>query len=226
MLEAKLVIFDLDGTLVDSVPDLAVAVDNMLAHYQLPTAGLERVQHWVGNGSLKLVERALMHAQQHADNLSAAHAVFLQAYTDTHHAYSRLYPAVPELLSALQARDIKMAIATNKPQQFILPILQAFNIAEYFDWIVGGDFLSVKKPDPYHLFYICEKAAMPPTDAIMVGDSRADIDAANAALMDNILLRQGYGQGMDLSSLGAMLILDDIAALKQHWCLDEIPQHS
>jgi phosphoglycolate phosphatase len=222
MLEAKLVIFDLDGTLVDSVPDLAAAVDNMLAHYQLPPAGLARVQHWVGNGSLKLVERALLHAQQHADNLANAHEVFLQAYTDTHHAYSRLYPGVPELLNALQTRDIKLAIATNKPQQFILPILQAFNIADYFDWIVGGDFLAVKKPDPYHLFYICEQAGVPPTDAIMVGDSRADIAAANAALMDNILLRQGYGQGLELTSLGAQLILDDINALTQHWCLDEV----
>lgn len=219
MLDAQLVIFDLDGTLVDSVPDLAVAVDNMLTHFQLAPAGLERVQHWVGNGSLKLVERALMHAQQHAENLSAAHAVFLQAYTDTHHAYSRLYPGVSELLAALAKQDIKLAIATNKPQQFIQPILQAFNIADYFDWVVGGDFLAVKKPDPYHLFYICEKAGLPPTDAIMVGDSKADIDAANAALMDNILLRQGYGQGMDLSGLGAMLILDDIEALRQHWCL-------
>ncbi|MCP5336032.1 MAG: phosphoglycolate phosphatase [Oceanospirillaceae bacterium] len=220
MLEAKLVIFDLDGTLIDSVPDLAVAVDNMLAHFQLPPAGLDNVRHWVGNGSLKLVERALMHAQQHADNLAAAHAVFLQAYGDTHHAYSRLYPGVPQLLAALAEQDIKLAIATNKPQQFILPILQAFKIEQYFDWIVGGDFLAVRKPDPYHLFYICEKAGMPPTDAIMVGDSKADIDAANAALMDNILLRQGYGQGMDLSGLGAMLVLDDIEALRKHWCLN------
>lgn len=223
MLEAKLVIFDLDGTLVDSVPDLAVAVDNMLAQFQLPPAGLDHVRHWVGNGSLKLVERALMHTQQHADNLAAAHAVFLQAYGDTHHAYSRLYPGVAQLLAALAAQDIKLAIATNKPQQFILPILQAFKIEQYFAWIVGGDFLAVRKPDPYHLFYICEKAGMPPTDAIMVGDSKADIDAANAALMDNILLRQGYGQGMDLSGLGAMLILDDIEALRKHWCLDGSP---
>lgn len=157
----RLVMFDLDGTLMDSVPDLAAAVDSMLAQLGRAPAGIERVRDWVGNGSRVLVRRALAGSYEHAgideDETDAALALFMQAYAGSH-ALTSVYPGVRECLDCLAARDVALAVITNKPAQFVAPLLEEKGLAGYFGWLVGGDTLPQQKPDPAALFWVMEKA--------------------------------------------------------------------
>ena len=136
----RLVMFDLDGTLLDSVPDLALAVDRMLAQLGRASAGVEQVRDWVGNGSLTLVRRALAGAQEHAQvdpaEAAAAHQLFLQAYAQCHDR-SRVYPGVLECLHWLLAQGIPMGLVTNKPFRFIAPLLARHGLAGYFNWVLA-----------------------------------------------------------------------------------------
>jgi len=180
----RLVMFDLDGTLMDSVPDLAAAVDKVLMLLGREPAGIARVRDWVGNGSRVLVRRALAGGLNHdgvADELAdEALALFMQAYSGGHEL-TAVYPGVRECLDWLREREVKLAIITNKPAQFIEPLLEEKGLAGYFDWLVGGDTLPQQKPDPAALFWVMDKAGVAPGESLFVGDSRNDVRAAKAA---------------------------------------------
>ncbi|MFL9807772.1 MAG: phosphoglycolate phosphatase [Pseudomonas sp.] len=212
----RLVMFDLDGTLMDSVPDLAAAVDKMLMLLGREPAGIERVRDWVGNGSRVLVRRALAGQLDHdgvADELAdEALALFMQAYAGGHEL-TAVYPGVRDCLDWLRERRVKLAIITNKPAQFIEPLLEEKRLAGYFDWLVGGDTLPQQKPDPAALFWVMDKAGVAPSESLFVGDSRNDVRAAKAATVRCVALTYGYNHGEPIADEQPALVLDDLREL-------------
>ncbi len=212
----RLVMFDLDGTLMDSVPDLAAAVDKMLMLLGREPTGIERVRDWVGNGSRVLVRRALAGQLDHdgvADELAGeALALFMQAYSGGHEL-TAVYPGVRECLDWLREREVKLAIITNKPAQFIEPLLEEKGLAGYFDWLVGGDTLPQQKPDPAALFWVMDKAGVAPGESLFVGDSRNDVRAAKAAAVPCVALTYGYNHGEPIADEQPALVLDDLREL-------------
>ncbi|KOR08723.1 phosphoglycolate phosphatase [Stutzerimonas stutzeri] len=212
----RLVMFDLDGTLMDSVPDLAAAADKMLMLLGREPAGIERVRDWVGNGSRVLVRRALAGQLDHdgvADELAdEALALFMQAYAGGHEL-TAVYPGVRDCLDWLRERRVKLAIITNKPAQFIEPLLEEKGLAGYFDWLVGGDTLPQQKPDPAALFWVMDKAGVAPSESLFVGDSRNDVRAAKAATVRCVALTYGYNHGEPIADEQPALVLDDLREL-------------
>ena len=212
----RLVMFDLDGTLMDSVPDLAAAVDKMLMLLGREPAGIDRVRDWVGNGSRVLVRRALAGQLQHegvADELAdEALALFMQAYSGGHEL-TTVYHGVRECLDWLRERDVKLAIITNKPAQFIEPLLEEKGLAGYFQWLIGGDTLPQQKPDPAALVWVMREAGVSPNASLFVGDSRNDVRAAKAASVPCAALTYGYNHGEPIAHEQPALVLDDLREL-------------
>jgi len=212
----RLVMFDLDGTLMDSVPDLAAAVDKMLMLLGREPAGIDRVRDWVGNGSRVLVRRALAGQLQHegvADELAdEALALFMQAYSGGHEL-TTVYPGVRECLDWLRERDVKLAIITNKPAQFIEPLLEEKGLAGYFQWLIGGDTLPQQKPDPAALVWVMREAGVSADASLFVGDSRNDVRAAKAASVPCAALTYGYNHGEPIAHEQPALVLDDLREL-------------
>lgn len=194
----SLIIFDLDGTLIDSVPDLADGVDKMLAHFDKPPAGTDNVRTWVGNGSVKLVERALVWADLSLDNLHHAHEIFLKEYA-TCQGKTVAYDGVTDGLNRLIEQGFTLALCTNKPVQFLPDILNNMGWADKFACIIGGDSLPTKKPDPAPLLHICDTLGVDKSQAVMVGDSKNDIAAGQNAGITTLALTHGYNYGKPIA---------------------------
>ncbi|RMV81193.1 Phosphoglycolate phosphatase [Pseudomonas amygdali pv. sesami] len=218
----KLIMFDLDGTLVDSVPDLAVAVDTMLAELGRPIAGLESVRAWVGNGAPALVRRALANHLDHSgvdDELAEQGLeIFMRAYAQKHE-FTVVYPGVRETLKWLQKMGVEMALITNKPERFVAPLLDEMKLGRFFRWIIGGDTMPQKKPDPAALFFVMKMAGVPASQALFVGDSRSDVQAAKAAGVACVALSYGYNHGRPIAEENPAMVIDDLRKLIPG-CLD------
>ncbi len=212
----KLVMFDLDGTLIDSVPDLAVATDQMLVQLGRAPAGMDKVRNWVGNGAPMLVRRALADgfAEQHisAEQEAQALAIFMQVY-GTGNSLTTLYPGALETLQSLKMLGVKLALITNKPEKFIPELLAEMQIAEYFEWVVGGDTLPQKKPDPAGLLWVMQQAGVTAEQCLFVGDSRNDVQAARSAGVACIAVTYGYNYGEPISAENPALVLEDLREL-------------
>lgn len=207
----KLIMFDLDGTLIDSVPDLANAVDAMLVDLGREPAGQDAVRHWVGNGAAMLVKRALS-AKMVPDETEAilfnkAHQLFLEHYRDISGQESVLYPHVKEILQKLRQSTYYLAVITNKPEQFTPALLKAHDLPD-FDMILCGDSLPEKKPHPAPLLHCMETLACGTDESVMVGDSVSDIKAAKAAGVPVVCVNYGYNQGEDLSAYQPDALID------------------
>ena len=224
----KLVMFDLDGTLIDSVPDLAAAVETMLQALGRPPAGLENVKMWIGNGAPMLVRRAL------AGNLDAsgvddaeaerALEIFMEAY-DGGHEHTKVYPGVRESLKWLQKQGVEMALITNKPERFVAPLLDELKLGRFFRWIIGGDTLPQKKPDPAALQFVMKMAGVTPQQSMFIGDSRNDVLAAKAAGVRCVALNYGYNHGRPIEVESPDMVIGNLQELIAG-CLDsaaEIP---
>lgn len=212
----RLILFDLDGTLVDSVPDLAFAVDAMLADIGAEPAGIDQVRLWVGNGADMLVRRALSKSMlpdaiELAD-FEFAKERFFHHYQLVNGAYSQLYPQVLATLIPLRETIPLMGLVTNKPEQFTFPLLSMLGLPS-FDLVVGGDTLSAKKPDPAQLLYCMQKLGCKSHEAILVGDSVNDIQAAKAAGVRSVCVTYGYHQGEDLSAYRPDYLIEQFASL-------------
>jgi phosphoglycolate phosphatase len=210
----KLILFDLDGTLIDSAPDLARALNRMLVEFALPKVSQALVREWVGNGTAKLVERALDFSVNHLlvnqsltnpesvielDDIDALQSKALDAFLVHYDACCAhktvLYDGVLGALEQFSRQQITMAIVTNKPRRFIAPILQHLAIAHYFTLCLGGDELVNKKPHPEPLLHCIQVLNVDGSQVLMVGDSRNDIAAARAANITVVAMNYGYNHG-------------------------------
>ncbi|TYL47122.1 phosphoglycolate phosphatase [Marinomonas sp. IMCC 4694] len=209
----ELVCLDLDGTLVDSVPDIASAVDAALYELGSTLAGEDLVRSWVGFGSAKLIDQALEWANLETDLHGEAYRIFLLHYRAHLTDKTTLYPNVKALLKAFKHNGVPVALITNKPSVFVKPMLDHFGLTEQFGWLLGGDTLEEKKPSALPLLYCSESIDALPEKCLMIGDSITDFNAAKNAGFKCALVTYGYHQGVDLTTLGADAILDDLAEL-------------
>lgn len=212
----KLICFDLDGTLVDSVPDLRLALNAMLDEYQLPHCQDQQIKNWVGNGLPKLVERALVFVgKSEFDDLffKQALSAFEKHYSTYLNSASTLYKDVPQTLQTLKSRGYKIALVTNKAEQFLPELLNNFQISDYFDLLLGGDTLAENKPHPMQVNFACEKFKVSKAETVMVGDSKNDILAGQNALVKTIALTYGYNYGEPVANLNPDFIINQFNEL-------------
>ena len=184
-------LFDLDGTLVDSLPDLHSALNEMLRSMGGRELAAGEVLQMIGDGSRALVTRALAETGTLVD-LDQAHRHFLDVYEAAPTAWSRLYPGVVDTLTALRESGARLAVCTNKPQSGTLGVLHGFGIAGLFDALLGGDAVPFKKPDARHLLAAVERLGAAASEAVMIGDNEHDYAAARAAGIPVFLVRYGY----------------------------------
>lgn len=222
-LNKKVIIFDLDGTLIDSSGDLALAINHMLTSINRTTFTLDEIHHWVGNGAETLVKRALSGSTQIAENIDEkefqnALDIFLKFYAKNLAVETITYPHVLSTLAQLKANGYKLVIVTNKPFDFVEPILEGLKLKEYFEFHLGGDSLKEKKPNPAPLLYVCEKLNVTPEACVMVGDSKNDILAAQACNMQNIGLTYGYNYGEHISTYNPDVYFSDFSDIGKALC--------
>ncbi len=212
-----MVLIDVDGTLVDSVPDLAYCVDEMLKALDMPVRGEDRVRHWVGNGVERLVRRALINQLDGEPDealFEKAMPIFNELYAENTSKRSCLYPGVKEALDFLKSTDVKIGCVTNKAAQFTLPIIRDLGIADYFELVVCGDTLAKKKPDPLPLLHSAEKLGVKPENSLMLGDSMSDVKAARAAGFDIICMSYGYNHGEDIRDSKPDAVVDSMDEIR------------
>ena len=199
-----LIMLDLDGTLVDSVPDLALAVDQMLTSIGKPPAGELKVRDWVGNGAQALVARAYVDAMTYPIDLydqvdfKRAYQRFFEYYEASNGVAAVVYPGVREALDRWSLKGIKLAVVTNKPMQFTTSLLESVGLADYFSSVCGGDSLPKRKPEPDQLLYTLKQAVVSADQALMVGDSSNDINAGRAAGIGTLAVPYGYNHGLPI----------------------------
>jgi phosphoglycolate phosphatase len=221
------VLLDLDGTLVNSIPDLADATNAMRTEMGLPQLPLDVIATYVGKGAENLVRRALSVRMTHPPSkkqLAHGLALFKQHYHVVNGAKSAVYEGVLEGLSRLRNAGILMAVVTNKPTEFTHPLLQACGLGNFFDHVVCGDTCTEKKPHPMPLLHACELLQVAPECAVLVGDSANDALAAQAAGMKVLAVPYGYNEGQDVQNLKVDGIVATVDAAAR-WVLGSCAQH-
>ena len=210
------IFFDLDGTLVDSVPDLTAAVNVMLRQLGLPAREEAQVRTWVGNGMDNLLHRALtndMAGQTEPELFARAKPLYKAAYADHISVYSELYPGVREGLAELRDAGFPMACVTNKLVEFALPLLKQLGIDHFFATVVGGECIPRPKPAPDALLLCAERLEVPVDRGLMVGDSLNDVGAARNAGCSVVCVPYGYNHGRDIREARPDVVIDSIAEL-------------
>lgn len=204
-LSVSAVLFDLDGTLLDTIPDIHAAASAMLRDLGRPEAPLEAIRSYVGRGIPNLVKRSLAGSLDATDDASPppkeALDSFRQHYARENGRNVRLYPGVIAGLDALKSKGFPLAVITNKADAFTVPLLESTGLAGYFDVVVSGDLLPRSKPDPMSLIWACGRLDVSPADALFIGDSVNDFLAARAAGCHVFLLPYGYNEGRDVQEL-------------------------
>jgi len=211
-----MVLIDVDGTLVDSVPDLAFCVDEMMQQLDMPVHGEAKVREWVGNGVERLVRRALigqLDGEPDDALFEKAYPMYLELYAENTCKRSLLYPGVREGLDYLKASGFKLGCVTNKAACFTEPLLQELGIFDEFAIVVSGDTLAKKKPDPMPLLHAAEFFGVAPENALMLGDSVSDVKAARAAGFQIICMTYGYNHGADIRESYPDAVIDSMAEL-------------
>ena len=212
----RAVMFDLDGTLVHTAPEIGAAINRMLAELGAAALSLEQIERFIGEGAQTLVKRCIeagTHDEADAALFDQAHALFFKHYADNV-TESKPYEGVIETLSALQAKGLRLACVTNKPERFTMPLLDKTGLLDFFEAVVSGDTLPKKKPDPIQLQYICAKFNVLEAEAMLVGDSLTDVKAAHAAGCYIVTVPYGYNQGKPID----YHLVDDAIT-----CLTELP---
>ncbi|MBV6850015.1 phosphoglycolate phosphatase [Xanthomonas euvesicatoria] len=212
MFPYPLVIFDLDGTLVDSAPNIAEALNGTLQELGLQQFSQATIRSWIGEGVKVLLATALREAGSTRD-ADAEMPVMMRHYGASLLHDPQLYPGVADALAGLRDAGATLALCTNKPAGFIAPLLEHLGIAAHFSRVLGGDSLPQRKPDPAPLLQLASHFQRSPHQCLMVGDSATDAAAANAANMPLAMVRYGYLRGFDVQRAGAVAIVDDMREL-------------
>jgi phosphoglycolate phosphatase len=186
------IIFDLDGTLVDSAEDLRAAVNRLFHTLDLRPIKADEIKAMIGDGVLKLVERALVAADADPAQKDTLLPRFLELYQASPATRTRCYPGVVETLKALRQKDFRLAVVTNKPVSATNKILEALSLAEFFPVVIGGDSLPQRKPDPAQLLEAARQLGVDVDQTLMVGDNIHDVEAAHAAGMRCVAVSYGY----------------------------------
>ena len=212
-----LVLFDLDGTLIDTAPDLAWSINATLQELGLPICGETRIRGWIGSGIEGVMKRALtndINGQPEPALYAKALSIFMDIYFDNVCKRSRIYPGVKEALAYLQEGDYKIACVTNKTSRFTDKLLKSIGLYDEFGIIVSGDTLPVKKPDPQPLLHAAAHFSIDAGAALMVGDSVTDINAARAAGFKILCVPYGYNMGRDIYDLKPDAVVETLAELE------------
>jgi len=208
----RAVLIDLDGTLLDTVPDLADAANAMLAELGRLTLPQDTIRDFVGKGIPNLVGRCLGYpGESETAEAREALAVFKRHYASVNGRKTRIYPGVLPGLQAMRAAGLKTACVTNKAGAFTDQLLAATGLAALLDLTVSGDTLPEKKPHPLPFLHLCERFGIVPAEALVVGDSRNDIAGARAAGCPVFCVPYGYSEGEDVRDLGADAIVATLA---------------
>lgn len=212
----EMILIDVDGTLVDSVPDLHYCVDEMMKVLGMPLRGEAKVRTWVGNGVERLVRRALIgNLDGEPDDVlfQKAYPIFLDLYAENTSKRSRLYPGVREGLDMMQRAGYKLGCVTNKAAQFTIPLLKDLGVYDRFAIVVSGDTLPEKKPHPRPLLHAAEFFGVQPEKALMLGDSVSDVKAARAAGFQIVCMSYGYNHGVDIHEARPDAVIDSMVEL-------------
>ena len=204
---------DLDGTLLDTLPDLAAAANRMLAALDLPGRSPDEIRSYIGQGIAKLVERCL--GADAMARQAQALQLFEEYYFEESGRHAIVYPGVVEGLDRFAAMGLRLACITNKSARFTLPLLGVKGLAPYFELVVSGDTLPSKKPDPMPLTYICSVFSLQPSQALLIGDSSNDTLAARAAGCPVVCVPYGYNEGRDVHGLDCDAIVASLAEAAQ-----------
>lgn len=211
---ARALLIDLDGTLVETVPDLAMAVNAMRADVGLAELPDSTVASYVGKGAAVLVRRALtgsMDEELAADAMARGLESFNRHYTEHNGRQSFAFEGTATTLKQWRSAGFKLACVTNKPNQFAHTLLERMQLHALFDVVVGGDDTPDRKPHPAPLLLACELLRVAPAEAVVIGDSINDLQAGRAAGCRVILVETGYNEGAPVSSLGADAIFPSLA---------------
>ena len=202
ILKYKAVFFDLDGTMIDSAKDLSFAVSQMSNELNISKPSLEKVKTWIGNGTLKLVERSLTDStgeKPDEEFLQKAFQIFSKAYRDCVGEHSVPFTGIKDLLVVLLSHNIKIACITNKPLEFTEFLLQQNMISQFFTVVCAGDNVKHRKPDPWPLLFAAEKCGVDIKECLMIGDSEHDINAARNAGCNVYSVTHGYNHGNNIA---------------------------
>ena len=205
-------LFDLDGTLVDTAPDLGQALNASLQNAGYPGVTTAQARNWIGHGAKFSLTQALAH---HDLELQPAMVetllqYFLDYYADHVAEESTIYPGVIDALDHLVDQDRRLAVVTNKPTRFVLPLLEAMSLDGYFASVVCGDTAAAPKPAPDPIDLCLQQLRVAQVDTLMVGDSTTDVEAAKAAGVDVACFRYGYNHGVDVETLDATYLFDQM----------------
>lgn len=212
--------FDLDGTLVDSAPDIGNAANSMLKTLGEPQAINAQIQSWIGNGIPKLVKRALtknFDGEPDAAIFEQALPIFMRHYEQDVCVDSYLYEGVFDTLSNLYDQGYILGCVTNKAASCTLPLLNQLKVDTFFTSIVSGDTCLNKKPDPEPVLFGIKEMELCPDDCALVGDSAHDIHAAQAAKIPAIAVTYGYNQGVDLSTQSPYAIVEAFSQIMPYF---------
>jgi phosphoglycolate phosphatase len=214
----RMILIDVDGTLVDSVPDLAWCVDELMRRLGRRPHGEARVRDWVGNGVERLCRRALvggLDGEPPQEDFDRAYPIFLDLYAQNTSNRSYLYPGVREGLDYFKSQGYLLGCVTNKAAQFTVPLLKELGLYDDFGIVVSGDSLPVKKPDPQPLLHAAAHFDVTPEQSLMIGDSQSDVKAARAAGFQIVCMSYGYNHGEDIRNYNPDLVVDSMVELKE-----------
>ena len=209
-------LFDLDGTLVDTAPDLLIALNHVLEEAGHEPADLPLARHWVGYGARVMIEQALKNRGNTAPNhdyVEQMFETFIDHYNTHIAVHSETYPGVRNALDRLAQAGIPMGVVTNKMYRLSRRLLQQLELYQYFGVLVGGDTLQTRKPNPEPIQFACSELSVSVEDSILVGDSRTDVESARASGCDVICVTYGYSHGIPPQQLGADQTVDSFAEI-------------
>ena len=209
----KIIIFDLDGTLIHSLPDMSIAMNKTLKHFKLRTLSEEKLQEFVGEGMLKLSENVLKFSGADLDLIDNFFSMYRKEYSENPYNLTTLMPGVKDSLKYLLNKNVRINICTNKRQHVAEKILKLMNLSDNFDFIVGAKENVPLKPHRQMIDFICNQYNSNENEFIMVGDTNVDIMAAKNAGISSIIVDGGY-TNKDCKSLGADIYLNNMSELK------------